>query len=117
MYFVYLLNEQAFSFIDLCFSLLHYFYSEFYDLFHSTNFGFFFVVVLFLVALGVRLGCLMFLLFLEVGLYCYEVPLSTAFTKSYRFCVVVFSLSLVSMHILSPFYFFSDLLVVQKHFV
>ena len=42
-------------------------------------------------------------------------PLSTAFIVSHRFWVVVFSLSFISMHILiSFFYFFCDLLVIQK---
>jgi len=60
----YLLKEPAFSFIGLCYSYLHlffiYFCSDLYDFFPSTNFGVFFVVVvvLFLVALDVRLGCL-----------------------------------------------------------
>ena len=60
----YLLKEPAFSFIDLCYRCLHlffvYFCSDLYDFFPCTNFGVFFVVVvvLFLVALDVRLGCL-----------------------------------------------------------
>ena len=42
-------------------------------------------------------------------------PLSTGFTVSHRFWVVVFSFSLVSMHILSFFFnFFCDLLVIQQ---
>ena len=44
-------------------------------------------------------------------------PLNTAFIVSHRFWVVVFSFSLVSMHILIFFYFFYDLLVTQKHVV
>ena len=43
-------------------------------------------------------------------------PLRTAFTVSHRFWVVVFSFLFVSMHILiSFFYFFCDLLVIQQH--
>ena len=41
-------------------------------------------------------------------------PVSTAFIVSHRFWVVVFSFSLVSMHIFDFFYFFCDLLVIQK---
>ena len=40
----------------------------------------------------------MLLLLLEVSLYCSEPSLSTAFTESHRFWVVVFSFSFVSMH-------------------
>ena len=44
-----------------------------------------------------------------------NLPLSTAFTESHRFGVVVFSFSIVSMHILiSFFYFFCNLLVIQQ---
>ena len=48
VYFIYLLKEPAFSFVDFCYSLLCFFFSYFcsqlYDVFLSTNFG----VVLFL---------------------------------------------------------------------
>ena len=58
--FFYLLKEPAFSFIDLSYWFLHfffiYFWSEFYDFFPSANLGVF--VLLSLFALGVRLGCL-----------------------------------------------------------
>ena len=43
------------------------------------------------------------LLSLEISLYCYEPSLSTAFTLSHRFWVVVFSFSFISMHILISF--------------
>ena len=62
--FCYLLKEPAFTSVDLCYSLLclffTYFCTDFYDFFPSVNFGvFFFVaVLLFLVTLGVKLGCL-----------------------------------------------------------
>ena len=45
----------------------------------------------------------MLLLLLEVSLYCSEPSLSTAFTESHRFWVVVFSFSFVSMHIFISF--------------
>ena len=53
---VYLLNVQAFSFIDLCYSHLHlffiYFCSDLYNFFPPTSIvGFF---ILFLAALGVK---------------------------------------------------------------
>ena len=41
-----------------------------------------FLVLLFLVALGVKLGYLIFLLFLEVGLYCYKLP-----SYHYFYCI------------------------------
>ena len=41
-------------------------------------------------------------------------PLSTAFTVSHRFWVVVFSFSFVSMHILISSLISSDLLVIQQ---
>ena len=46
-------------------------------------------------------------------------PLSTAFTVSHRFWVVVFSFSFVSMQILIFFFFdfFCDLLVIQQRVV
>ena len=44
-----------------------------------------------------------------------NLPLSTAFTESHRFSVVVFSFSFISMLILMSFFnFFCDLLVIQK---
>ena len=52
-------QNQLFSFFDLCYSLLHlffiYFCSDFHDVFPSNFFLFPFS---FLVALGVKLGCL-----------------------------------------------------------
>ena len=57
----YLLREPVFSFIDLCYCRLHiffiYFCSDIYDFFPSTNFRDFFVL-LFLIPLCVKLGCL-----------------------------------------------------------
>ena len=61
---LYLLKKPDFGFIDLCYSpvrfFLIYFFFDIYDFFFSTNFGVFVVVllILFLVASGVRLGCL-----------------------------------------------------------
>ena len=58
-----------------------------------------------------------FFLFLEVSLYCFELPLSMAFIVSHRFGGVVFSFLFISMHILiSFFYFFCDLLIGQQRF-
>ena len=59
----YPLKEQVFSFIDLCYSLLHflftYFCSDFYDFFLFYElWRFFFLILLFPDALGVWLGCL-----------------------------------------------------------
>lgn len=48
-------------------------------------------VLLFLVPLVVSKVWLRFFLFLEVGLYCYEFPLRTAFVVSQRFWTIVFS--------------------------
>ena len=75
-----------------------------------------FFIFPFLVALGVDLGylfdfCSCFLRYTCIAM---NFPLSTAFTVSHRFWVVVFSFSFVSMHILIFFYFFSDLLVIQQ---
>ena len=65
IYFVYLLKEAACSFIAPCYCFPHfffiYFWSGIYNFFPSTNFEDFFqrgVVVLSLIALSVRLGCL-----------------------------------------------------------
>ena len=45
-------------------------------------------------------------------------PLSTAFTESHRFWLVVFLFSFISMHIFISFFdFFCDLLAIQKHVV
>ena len=47
-----------------------------------------------------------------------NLPLSTAFTVSHRFWVVVSEFSFVSMHILISFFdFLCDLLVIQKRVV
>ena len=58
-----LLKEQAFSFVDFCYSLLCFFFTyfcpNFYAFFPSTNPG---VLPLFLVALAVKLGYLIFFL-------------------------------------------------------
>ena len=44
-----------------------------------------------------------------------NLPLNTAFIVSHRFWIVVFSFSLVSMHILISFFdLFYDLLVIQQ---
>ena len=53
--------------------------------------------------------------FLRYACIAMNVPLSTAFTVSHRFWIVVFSFSFVSMHILIFFFdFFCELLVIQK---
>ena len=60
---IYLLKEPAFSFVDFCYSLLCFFFTyfcpNFYAFFPSTNPG---VLPLFLVALAVKLGYLIFFL-------------------------------------------------------
>ena len=100
MFVFYLLKVTAFSFISLYYCFFHffviYFCSDLYDLFPSTNFDVFVVVVLllFLVVLGVKLGC--FSCFLKYDCIAINFPLRTAFAASHRFCVVVFSLSFVS---------------------
>ena len=60
--------------------------------------------------LGVELGYLFdFFRFLRYACIAMNFTLSTAFTVSHRFWVVVFSFSFISMHILiSLFYFFCD---------
>ena len=104
--FIYLIKEPAFTFVDFCCSVFClffiYFCSNFYDFFPSTNPGV--LHFFFFVDLAVKLGYLFdFLLFLEVSLYCYEPSLSTAFTESHRFWVLVFSFSFVFIHILISF--------------
>ena len=60
---IYLLKEPAFTFVDFCYSLLCFFFTyfcpNFYAFFPSTNPG---VLPLFLVALAVKLGYLIFFL-------------------------------------------------------
>ena len=60
MNFVYRLKEPTFSFIDLCYCFLHFYFiclcSDLYDFFPCINFGC--SLFFFLVALGVRLNCL-----------------------------------------------------------
>ena len=68
----------------------------------------------FLVALDVELGYLFDFSPVSWGSLVLNLPLSTAFTESHRFWVVVFTFSFISMHILNFFYFFCDLLVIQK---
>ena len=65
------LKNQLFTDLVCCFlHLLFYFCSDLYDFFPSTNLGSF--VLLFPVALGVRLCSLRFFLYPEVRLYCYK---------------------------------------------
>ena len=59
-------------------------------------------VLPFLIALGVRPGCL-FDVFIEVVLYSVKSPLRTAFSAAHRFWVVVFHLSFVSWHFFISF--------------
>ena len=64
----------------------------------------------------VRLFIWLFSCFLRYA--CMNLPLSSAFTVSCRFWVVVFSFSFVYMHILISFFgFFCDLLVIQQRVV
>ena len=66
----------------------------------------------------VRLCILLFSCFLRYACIAMNLPLSTAFTLSHQFWVVVFSFSFVSMHILFFFFgFFCDLLVIQQRVV
>ena len=66
----------------------------------------------------VRLFIWLFSCFLRCAYTAMNLPLSTAFTVSHRFWVVVFSFSFISMHILISFFdFFCDLLVIQQHVV
>ena len=66
----------------------------------------------------VRLFIWLFSCFLRYACIAMNLSLSTAFTVSHRFWVVVFSFSFVSMHILISFFdFFCDLLVIQQRVV
>ena len=66
----------------------------------------------------VRLFIWLFSCFLRYACIAMNLPHRTAFTVFHRFWIVVFSFSFVSMHILiSFFYFFCDLLVIQKRVV
>ena len=54
----------------------------------------------------VRLSiCLMFFLFLEVGMYCYQLPSGNCFCCIPQVWVVMFSLSFVSGNLWFPFWF------------
>ena len=78
-----------------------------------------FLFLLFLVALGIKLGYLFdFSIVSWDELVLLSLPLSTAFTESYRFwgcCVFIFFYFYVYLNFL--FYFFHDLLVIQKRVV
>ena len=66
----------------------------------------------------VRLFLWLFSCFLRYACIAMNFPLSTAFTVSNRFWVVVFSFSFVSMYIFISFLiFFCDLLVIQQRVV
>ena len=77
--FIYLLKEQAFSFVDFFYGLFCFFWiyfcPNFYNIFLSTCPGILHFF-LFVVALDLELGdfffFLTYFLFLEVSLYCYE---------------------------------------------
>ena len=69
------------------------------------------LVLLFLILLSGRLGCLRFFFFPK-DLYPYELPSRTAFTSSHRICMVVFSMSFASRYFLiSSLIFIIDSLV------
>ena len=115
VYFIYLLKEPAFSFVDIfCYSLFCYFFtyfcSDLYDLFPSTNFRvlhFFFFSGYFKWKVWLFIWC--FSCFLRQACIAMNLPLSSAFTESYRLWVVVFLFSFVSMHILISFFISSML--------
>ena len=97
MNFVCLFKESDISFVDLFYSLCLYFIyfcSDLYDFFPFTNFGNLFVL-LSLVALGERFGCLRFLC-PEVRLHCCNFLLRTAFAASHRFWIIMLLFSFVS---------------------
>ena len=91
---MYLLQEPAFIYLFIYFlifaivsSISFYFCSDLYDFFPSTNFGDF--CLLFLVALGIRLGCLFDIfpvcLLFELDCTAVNFPLALLFTASCRF--------------------------------
>ena len=95
-----------FSFVDFCYSLLCFFFiyfrPNFYDFFPSTNLEFF--ISSFSSSFRCRVRLLIFPLFLEVACIPMNPPLSTAFTESHRFLVIVFLFSFVSTDILISFW-------------
>ena len=70
-------------------------------------------VLLSLVALGIRLGCLRFLLFLDVGLYCYKLPSQNCFC-----CITCFGSLYIpcNLFIVNFFYFLFDVLVLRQNY-
>ena len=83
----------------LCFFCI-YFCPNFKDFFPSTNLGLFISSFSSCFRCRVRLFIWLFSWFLRYACIVMNFPLSTAFTVSHRFWVVVFSFSFVSMHFL-----------------
>ena len=105
--FIYPLKEPAFCFVDLCYGhfcfFCIYFCSNFGYLFSSTNPGVLHFFLYSCFRCRVRLFIWLFSCFLRYACIAMNFPLSTGFTVSHRFWVVVFSFSFISMHILISF--------------
>ena len=104
VYLFYLLEELAFSFVDLCYSLLHFF---FIFLLWFLLLSYFLLTLWFFCSYfsscfrcKVRLFIWCLSCFLRKACIAMNLHLSTALTESHRFWVAVFSFSFVSMHIL-----------------
>ena len=99
---LFLLNEPAFSFIDLCYCFLCfcfiYFCSDFYAFFPSTDFVFFCSSFSSCFKCRIRFFIWDFSCFLRWDWIAINFPIRTAFASSHRFGIVVFSLSFVSMY-------------------
>ena len=102
-------------FAIVCFvSLSFYLNPSFYDLFPSITLGFFISFFPSWFRCKVRLFIWFFSCFLRENCIAMNLPISTAFTESHRFWVVVFSFSFVSMHILIFFLISSKIWLLRN---
>ena len=120
--FIYAFKEQGFGFVDFCYGFFCffciYFCPNFKISFLLLTLGFFISSISSCFRCRVRLFSWLFSYFMRYAYIAMNLPVSTAFTVSHTFWVVVFSFWFVSMHIfISFFYFFCDLLVIQQRVV
>ena len=105
--FLYPLTEPAFGFVDFCYGLFSFAFISaliFKICFLLLTLEFFISSFSSCFRCRVRLFIWHFSCFLRYACIAMNVPLSTGFTVSHRFWVVVFSFSFVSMHILISFF-------------
>ena len=95
------LKEPAFNFVDFVYGLLYFFFIYFCPNFYDLRFFMSSLSICF--RCRVRLFICLFSCFLRQAWIAMILPLSTAFSESHKFWIVMFSFSFFSMHILISF--------------